>query len=1056
MLERIIEFSLKQRLAVVFFSLAFAAFGVYAFTQLPIEAFPDVTDTQVQVITLFPGHAPEEVERQVTQPIEKELNGLPHLSAMRSVSMFGLSQISLIFEDGVGDYFARQQVTERLPQADLPQGVQPSLGPLATPVGELYRYTLVSEPVTVNKPEAPGGKETLPARSPMELRTIQDWTLERAFRQVDGVADVVSFGGFQKQFQVQVDPARLKSLGISLHQVFDALSNSNANAGGNYIQKGEEEYVVRGLGYLSSEEDIRRVVVAAKQGTPVTVGDVAHVEVGNVLRRGAVGKADPTSIEPDVVEGIVLMRKGEAPAKVLDAIHAKVDQLNADVLPRGVKIVPYYDRTDLVGITLRTVIHNLIEGALLVSLVLLLFLLSGRGALLVAAVIPLSLLSSFVYLHLRGMSANLLSMGAVDFGILVDGAVVIVENVFARMGHRKPEDSPDEVIKRATIEVAKPTLFSLAIIIVAYIPIFTLQRVEGRIFAPMANTVASALVGALVFSLTLVPVLSVIALRNVKERESPLVTWSLRAYAPALRWVLSHRWLTVAASLAALGASLLLMVKRVGSEFLPELNEGILWVTATMPPEISLEEAHHTVPRVLEVLRGFPEVRTVVSQLGRPEDGTDAKAVNNLEMLVDLKPMHQWTTAHTMEGLIDKMNEALKDRTLGIDFNFSMPIKDNVEENISGMKGMIAIKVVGDDLEKLAQISEEVRRSIADVPGIADLQVLQAGTLPQVQLEVNRDKISRYGLNIVDVQEAIETAIGGKISTDLWEGEKHFGVVVRFAEAFRNSVDKLHDIPVFTSDGTPIPLSELADIHVGKGRAAINREANQRFVGIKCNVRGRDMGGFVAEAQKRVRDHVKLPEGYQVTWGGEFENQQRAMQRLALVIPLSILLIFIILFQAFGSMKSAVIILANIPFALIGGVVGLYLTQTNLSVAAAVGFIALMGQAVLNGVLMVSQFNALMEKGLSVDDAVVQGAHGRLRAVLMTALLAALGLLPAAMSHEIGSETQRPLAIVVIGGLVSATILTLFVLPVIYRLATRNAPPRLADQNDNDGLAKAV
>jgi cobalt-zinc-cadmium resistance protein CzcA len=1026
MLERLIEFSLQQRLAVILFALGFGAFGVYSFSQLPIEAFPDVTDTQVTVITLFAGHAPEEVERQVTLPIEKELNGLPHLTRMRSVSMFGLSQVTLTFDEGMGDYFARQLVSEKLPDADLPSGITPTLGPLATPVGEIYRYTLVS-----------------PTKTPMDLRTIQDFTMERAFRQVDGVADVVSFGGFEKEFHVQVDPARLKSLNVTLSQVYQALQNSNANAGGNYIQHGAEEYVVRGLGSLGSIEDIRRVVVAARQGIPVTIGDVARVEVGNVLRRGAVSMANDYGQQPDVVEGIVLLRKGSAPAPVLEAVHKKVEELNNDVLPKDVKIVPYYDRSALVETTLTTVIHSLIEGGVLVIAVLLVFLLSLRGALVVATVIPLSLLTSFVYLKLRGMSANLLSMGAVDFGILVDGAVVIVENVFARLGHRKPDESPQDTIRRATIEVAKPTLFSLAIIIVAYVPIFTLQRVEGRIFSPMANTVASALVGALLFSLTLVPVLCSLTLANAKEKESPVVRLAEHLYLPSLGWVLRHRAVTLLAAVLALAASVWLGVRKVGSEFLPDLNEGILWVTATLPPEISLEESQRSLPRIEAALKAFPEVKTVVAQVGRPEDGTDAKAVNNIEMLVDLRPLKTWTTATTVDGLIEKMSAAVKATTLGIDFNFSMPIKDNVEESISGIKGAIAIKLFGEDLDVLGDKAEEIRKVLLTVPGVADLAVLQAGELPQVQVDIDRDRISRFGLNVADVQQAIETAIGGKVATELWEGQKHFGVTVRFAEAFRNNVDKLRDVPVFTPDGNPIPLSELATVHVGKGRAAINREANLRYVGIKCNVRGRDMGSLVADAQARVKAKVKLPDGYQLTWGGEFENQQRAMTRLALVIPLSVLLIFLILFRAFGSLRSAALILANIPFALIGGIVGLWATGMNLSVAAAVGFIALMGQAVLNGVLMVSQFNALREEGLSVLEAVKKGAQGRLRAVLMTAALAALGLLPAATAHGIGAETQRPLAIVVIGGLVSATLLTLYVLPVIYQLATPDKKPLL-------------
>ncbi|HEX9050544.1 MAG TPA: CusA/CzcA family heavy metal efflux RND transporter [Anaeromyxobacter sp.] len=1016
MLRRLVDAALEHRAVVLLVTAAFVAAGIWAFRALPVEAFPDVTDTQVQVITLFPGHAPEEVERQVTLPIEKELNGTPGMSALRSISIYGLSVVTVTFDDGVENFFARSQVTERLRQVEVPDGVTPTLGPLYTPIGEIYRYVLEADPRA--------------GASPMALREIQDWVLERQFRQVPGVADVVSFGGFQKQFQVEVDPARLKGQGVTLRQVFDALSRSNANAGGNYLRRGPEELVIRGIGYLGSVDDVRNVVVAAKNGTPLTVGDLARVSVGAVPRRGQVSKDG----EDEVVEGIVLLRKGENPATVLDAVHRKVDALNGGVLPRGVRIVPYYDRTTLVRHTLRTVLRNLVEGALLVTAVVLLFLVSWRGALVVASVIPLSLLASFLYLKLRGLSANLLSLGAVDFGIIVDGAVVMVENVFRRR-HEEPGAPVGGVVRRAVQEVARPTLFSLAIIIVAYVPIFTLQRVEGRIFAPMANTVASALVGALVASLTLVPVLSVLALARDKERVSPVVAWAERVYAPALRWTLRHRAPVLAVAAAALVGAIALATA-LGSEFLPELDEGALWVTATLPPSIALEEAERMVPRVRAALASFPEVRTVVAQLGRPEDGTDPAPVNSLQMFVDLAPEREWRTAHTKEELVRRMDERLE-RFPGIDWNFSQPIKDNVEEAISGLKGQVAVKIFGEDLATLDDLAARTARAIAGVRGAADLAVVQAGQLPQVQIAVDRRKIARYGIAVADVDEAIETALGGKAATQLWEGERRFDVTVRFPRADRGQLSAIRDVSVPTPDGTPIPLSELADVRVGEGRAAIDREANQRFVGIKMNVRGRDLGGFVTEARAAVARAVQVPPGYLVTWGGEFENQQRAMARLAIVIPLSILLMLLLLLQAFRNLRSALLILANIPFALVGGVVALFATHTNLSVSAAVGFIALIGQAVLNGVLLLSDFDARRKAGAGILETVEAGALARLRAVLMTALLAALGLLPAALSHAIGSETQRPLAIVVIGGLVSATVLTLFVLPALYVVVER-------------------
>ncbi|HET9552893.1 MAG TPA: CusA/CzcA family heavy metal efflux RND transporter [Anaeromyxobacteraceae bacterium] len=1013
MLRALVDWALEEKWAVALLTAAFVAAGLWAFHELPVEAFPDVTDTQVQVITLFPGHAPEEVERQVTLPIEKELNGTPQLATMRSISIYGLSVVTLIFADPTDNYFARSQVAERLRQVDVPDGATPALGPLYTPIGEIYRYVLEADPRA--------------GRSAMSLREVQDWVMERQLRQVPGVADVVSFGGSQRQVQVEVDPARLKGQGITLRQVFDALQRSNANAGGNYLRRGTEELVIRGLGSLGSIDDVRNVAITARGGTPLTVGDVAKVSVGAVPRRGQVSR----DRDDEVVQGIVLLRKGENPARVLDAIHAKVAELNGGVLPKGVRVVPYYDRTALVDQTLHTVLRNLLEGALLVTAVVGLTLLSWRGALVVAAVIPLSLLASFLYLRVRGMSANLLSLGAVDFGIIVDGAVVMIENVFRRR-HESPHEPIAGVVRRAVHEVARPTLFSLGIIIVAYLPIFTLQRVEGRIFAPMANTVASALVGALLFSLTLVPVLAAVSLKREKERVSPVVSALERGYAPLLAWAMARRRLVLAGAAAALAGTLLL-AGTLGSEFLPELDEGALWVTATLPPSIALEEAQRLVPRVRAALLEFPEVKTVVAQLGRPEDGTDPAPVNSLQMFVDLKPEAGWTTAHDKEALVKAMEERLR-ALPGVDWNFSQPILDNVEEGISGLKGQVAVKVVGDDLGKLSETADQVARALGGVPGVADLAVLQASELPQVQIAIDRQKIARYGIAVADVDEAIETALGGKVATQLWEGERRFDVSVRLPSAYRGQLSAIRDVSVPTPDGAPIPLSELAEIRIGRGRAAINREANQRFVGIKMNVRGRDLGGFVADAQAAVARAVPLPDGVAVTWGGEFENQQRAMRRLAIVIPLSILLIFVLLLKAFSHLRAALLVLANIPFALVGGVVALALTHTNLSVSAAVGFIALIGQAVLNGVLLLSDVEERRRAGARVADAVRAGALARLRAVVMTALLAALGLLPAAVSHAIGAETQRPLAIVVIGGLVSATALTLFVLPALYAL----------------------
>jgi len=1037
-MRRILDVSLAQPALVLVLTAALAIAGAIAFWHLPIQAFPELADPQVQVITLFPGHAAEEVERQVTLPVEQNMNGLPGLTRMHSFSLFGLSFVVLTFDDGTDLYFARQQVTERLAGVDVPDGVKPSLGPLSSPTGEIYRYTLTGE-----------------GYSPMQLRELQDWVMERHLKQVPGVADVVSFGGFVKEYQVQVDPRALQARDVTLAQVFAALGRSNANAGGNYIEHGEEQYVVRGLGTLADVGDIEEVVVAARNGVPIRIRDVARVTVGAFPRRGVVTR----DRDPEAVEGIVLMRRDENPSAVLAALHAKLDQLNGGILPPGVHIDTFYDRSRLVHRTLATVSHNLVVGAVLVVIVVGVFLMSFRAALVVALVIPLSLLGAFLYLKLRGMSANLLSLGAVDFGIIVDGAVIMVEHVARRLGGVTRAQEARATVLEAAGEVARPTLFALAIIIVAYVPIFSLQRVEGRIFAPMANTVCAALVAALVFSFTLIPLLCFLFLRRTDAtRETPVEAVALRTYRPALSWALDHRGVVLAGTLAVLLVGGWLS-SRLGTEFLPELNEGALYVTFTLPPSISLKQAsREAVPRIRDVFLSFPEVKSVLSQLGGPDDGTDWSTPNNLEYFVDLKPQDEWPAGTTRDGLVDAMRAQLA-AIPGIEYNFSQPIKDNIEENISGMIGQIAVKVFGDDLDGLRRAASDVERVLAGVPGVADLAVVQSAELPQVHVVVDRKTIARYGLNIADVQDVVETAIGGKPATMLWEGERHFDVVVRLAEAARAHLDRLPDIPVATPGGAQVPLGELARVEIAPGASSITRESNMRFVGVKCNVRGRDLGGFVAEAQQRVAASVHLPPNAFVTWGGEFENQRRAMTRLEIIIPVSIVLILAILFRTFGSFRCALLILVTIPFALVGGVVGLDVAGLNLSVAACIGLIALMGQVVLNGVVLVSQINALRADGLPLRAAVEAGAAGRLRAVLMTALLAALGLLPAALSTEIGSETQRPLAVVVIGGLVSATALTMLVLPVLYTLVlpawatgtARPSRPRLVPRRIGGG-----
>ena len=1014
MIRRIVSFALHQPLFLFLMAILFIGGGIVAFKSLPIEAFPDVSDIQVAVITLFPGHAPEEVEKQVTIPLEIELSGLPHSVRMFSHTQFGLSFIMVTFDDAVNDYFARQQVLERLQGAELPPGVQPQLAPLSTAIGELYRYRLRGDHF-----------------SSRELRTIQNWTVERQLKMTPGVADVVSFGGLIKQYEVNPSLARMKYYNLTMQQLFTALGRGNANAGGSYVEQGQQQYLIRGIGLLRSSDDIGNSVVVERSGTPVLVKDIADVTVGAVPRQGIVGQDG----DDDIVSGIVLMRKGENPSVVLDNVKKRVEALNRSVVPKGVQIVPFYDRTWLIHTTLKTVFKNLLEGALLVSAVLFVFLGNVRAAGIVAIMIPLSLLATFIGLKWRGIPANLLSLGAMDFGIIVDGAVIVVENVFRKLAeHQEPRnhESIRQTILEATTEVGRPTFFSMLIIIAAHIPIFTLQRHEGRIFAPMAYTVTSALIGSLLFSLTLVPLLCYFLLRkNLPEKENQLVLFCKRAYQPVLTWALGNRKVVLAAALGALLVSLA-AVPRLGTEFLPELNEGSIWINVTLPPGISVSETSAQCARIRKLLRKVPEVNTVISKAGRPEDGTDPKMINMVECLVDLKPASNWTRKVTKEQIIQEMDRAL-DAIPGIDPSFSQPIRDNVLESISQIDGQIVIKVFGEDSAILRQKAEKILRTVSSVRGVARAFIDRVGEVPQSLIEIDRERAARYGLNVSDIQDVIEIGLGGKAATELWEGEKHFSVVVRLREAER-SLANLKNILIDTPDGVHIPLAEVATFKVSGGSMNISRENGTRVMAVSIFIRGRDMGSVVAEMQQRVKTDVLLPPGYLITWGGEFENQQRAMKRLALIVPLSVFLIFVLLFDAFKSVKSAVLILLNVPFALIGGIFALLLTGIPLSVSAAIGFIALFGQAVLNGVVMVSYFNQMLDEGATPYNAVLQGALLRLRTVMMTALLAMLGLLPMALSHGIGSETQKPLAVVIIGGLISATLLTLIVLPTLYLL----------------------
>jgi len=1015
MVRKLVAFALYQPLFMSMIAVLFVAAVIVAFRQLPVEAFPDVTDVQVTVITLAPGHAPEEVEKQVTIPLEIVLAGVPHSVRLFSHTQFGLSFVMLTFDDQVDDYFARQRVLERLQQADLPPDIQPQLAPLSTPIGELYRFRLVSVSNTT---------------SPTELRGIEDWVVERHLKMAPGVADIVSRGGFIKQYQVNVDLARMKAYGIPLQQVFTALGRGNANAGGNYLEQGEQQYLIRGVGLLRSADDIGTIVVAEHGGTPLLIRDIADVTIGSVPRQGLVGRND----EDEIVEGIVLMRKGENPSDVLQEVKARVERLNSAILPKDVRIVPFYDRSQLIATTLTTVFRNLLEGALLVTLVLYVFLRNGRAAGIVAAVIPLALLATFIGLRLRGIPANLLSLGAMDFGIIVDGAVIVVENVFrtlAEGGKNADRHAVRDAILDATTQVGRPTLFSMLIIIVAHIPIFTLQRHEGRIFAPMAYTVTSALVGSLIFSLTLVPLLCYFLLgRGVAHEHNAIVEFVTRIYRRTLERTLRRPALVVGAAIAAFIAAVTI-VPRLGTEFLPELNEGTLWLNLTLPPSVSVSEASKIVARVRQTVRRFPEVTQVISQAGRPEDGTDPKPINMCEFFIDLKPPSEWTRKVTREELSAQIEDAVNQMP-GLEPAVSQPIRDNVLESISQIDGQIVIKVFGDDAATLREKVAEVLRAVSHVPGVSRAFIDRAGEIPQLQIAVDRARSARYGLNVADVEDVVETALGGKVGTEIWEGDRRYGVAVRLREQDRQDVATIRNVLVDTPGGLRVPLADVADIAVKSGSMNISRESGTRVSAIGVFIRGRDMGGIVEEMRSNVARDVRFAPGYYVTFGGEFENQQRAMTRLAMIVPVSVFLIFILLFDAFKSVLNAGIILANIPLASIGGIVALYLTGIHLSVSAAIGFIALFGQAVLNGVVMVSYFADLRAQGQSPFDAVVNGATVRLRTVLMTALLAMLGLMPMALSHSIGSEVQKPLAVVVIGGLVSATVLTLIVLPTLY------------------------
>ncbi|HZR70288.1 MAG TPA: CusA/CzcA family heavy metal efflux RND transporter [Burkholderiales bacterium] len=1024
MLDRLITFALQQRAFVLVLTAALVGFGWVALADLPIEAFPDVQDVQVQIVTQALGQAPEEVERTVTLPIEREMSGVPRMTNLRSVSITGLSVVTLTFADQTDDYFARQQVLERLQTVSLPPNVQPTLAPLSTAVGEIFRYMI----------DAPAGM------SLNEVRALQDWTIKPALRITPGIADVVSFGGTIKEYQVRVNPYLLKKYAIPIEQVNAALANNSNTSGGGLLRRGEESLVIRGIGLFRNLDDIGQVAVASRNGRPILVSDVAEkIVIGARPRQGIVAYDE----RDDIVEGIVQMTKGGNAAKVVAALKARVDEVNAR-LPQGVRIVPFYERTDLIHHTVETVAENLLLGAALVIAILIVFLRNWRTALIVASVIPLSLLFAFILIDARGVSANLISLGAIDFGIIIDSAVVLVEALMVRLATGLREQNPAHAglawrmhtLKATAVDLGHPILFSKAIIILAFMPIFTFQRVEGKIFSPMAFTLSFALLGAILLTLTLVPTLLSYTMKSeaMIEKESRWLRSLQERYRRALAWSMEHRAAVVAVSVLALGLALG-AAPYLGTEFLPKLDEGNIWLTIALPPSTALEQTKDVEREVRRILRSYPEVRQVVSQVGRPDDGTDPKGPNNLEVLADLASKSGWRFPDK-DALVTDMSARIR-RIPGVPTNFSQVIQDNVEEALSGAKGEIVVKVFGSDLEILQSKADQIAQILAGVRGAADVGAFRIGGQSEVAVVIDRARLGRYGISVNDVNNVIQAALAPTPVNTFYEGDRRFDVTLRLDERYRDAVDDLANLQVSLPSGAgTIALGDIADIEVRQGAFRIARERGGRNATVKANLVGRDQGSFVAEAQRKVQEQVRLPPGYYVTWGGQFENQQRAMKRLQIIVPISLLLMFSLLFWAFKSVSRAFLVLLMIPFTLVGGVAGLAIAGLHLSVSAAVGFIAVAGISVQNGVIMVEQIAHFLREGRDELTSVVEGAVLRLRPIVMTALMAGLGLLPAALSHGIGSETQRPFAVVIVGGIVSATVFTLLLLPILFHFFT--------------------
>ena len=1026
MIRALVDFALNNRFLILLATLALLVWGAISFHSLPVEAYPDVANNYVQVITQWPGRAAEEVEQQVTIPLETVMNGIPHLDHLRSVSIFGLSSLSLNFDDESSNGENRQKVLERLTQVNLPTGLQPQIGSDYSPVGQIYFYTLTS---------------TNPAVDLMALKSLQDWTLVKQFKTVPNVVDVSSFGGTTVEFQVLVNPDKLVAYGLNIGQVEQQLASNNVNAGGSFIEQGMQQINVRAVGLVRNVHDIESIVIKAQRGLALHVRDIATVRQGPRIRLGKVGKAihhesGKITDNSDVVQGIVLLRKGADSDSTLEGIHAKVTELNEHLLPRGVKIVSHLDRSELLAYTTHTVLHNLTEGIILVAVILFIFLGNVRGAFIVALTIPFSLLFAAICLDLNKIPANLLSLGALDFGMVVEGAVVMVENIISQMSHRRDASlSAISSIREAAHEVQRPVFYSIGIIITAYLPIFTLQRVEGRLFKPMAWTVSFALIGALLFAMLIAPVLSSFLFRGtVKEWKNPLVTAMTAGYGWLLRGAIRFRWVTVAIAACSFGVSVWMLASgAIGSEFLPHLDEGAIWARATLAPSTGPGAGIALMDKARMVIARFPEVRQVVSQIGRPDDGTDTTGFFNTEYFIDLKPKDQWRPvfAESKEELIGAMDRELE-KIPGALWNFSQPIADNMEEAVSGVKGQLAIKIYGDDLATLEAKGSEIIGVMRTITGVADLGLFRVIGQPNLQFAVDREKAARYGLNVTDVQDAVETAVGGKAVTQVLQGEQRYDLVVRYDTAFRDTRETIENIRLVSPSGERVSLAQLCQVRVLDGASEIYRENNSRYVALKYSVEGRDLGSTVEEAIAKVTKQVKLPPGYKLNWAGEYESAKRSQRRLMIVVPITLMVICLILYTMFNSVKWVLLIIANVAMAPLGGLLALLLTGTHMSVSSGVGFLALFGVSVQTGVIMLEYINQLRARGEPILEAAINGSVKRLRPIMMTMLVASVGLLPAALSRGIGSDSQRPFAIVIVGGLMAALVLGVFLLPTLY------------------------